>query len=107
MASRAARIAAVVGYGLLVFLGAVLLGFVVLPTLAHAAGFFPIDTEARAAFSLVTLQAVPVLAGLSVAATLAYDRLATLPIPWRVAAWLATCLLVWLAGAAVAVAVLG
>ena len=107
MALNAVRLAGAVAYGLLVFAGTALLGFVVLPPLGYAAGLFAIETDARAAFSLVTLKAVPVMAGLSAAAALSYEWLMRLSLPRRVAAYVATTVLVWLAGAAGAVLALG
>lgn len=104
---RAIRLAGAVAYAVLVFLGAAGLGFVVLPTLGYAGGLFAIEAEARGAFSLVTLEAVPFLVGLSGAAALSYDWLATLSIGRRVVVYCATALLVWLSGAAIAVFILG
>jgi hypothetical protein len=86
-------------YGLLVFAGTALTGFVVAPLLAHAAGFFPIEVEARAAFSLVTLEAVPWLLGASVTSGFLWPSFAPLPAARRAAVWLANVLVVWLAGA--------
>jgi hypothetical protein len=94
-------------YGLLVFAGTAVLGFVVLPALGYAAGLYPIDVEARAGFSLVTLKAVPFLVGQSAAAAVFYEQLVRFSIARRVAVYFATVLLVWFAGAAVAVFVLG
>ena len=103
----ARRYAGAAVYGLLVFLGTALLGFVVMPVLGHASGRFPIETEASAVFSLVTLKAVPFLAGLSVAAALSYEWLVRLPLTRRIALYFATTLLAWLVGAAFAVLILG
>lgn len=106
MPSRAALIAKAIAYGLLVFLGSALLGFVVAPAIALATGSFQ-DTEAQATFSFVTLKAVPLLAGLSAAAAVSYDLLARLSIARRVAVYLATTSITWLTGAAIAAFVLG
>jgi hypothetical protein len=94
-------------YGLLVFLGTAGLGFVALPTLAHASGLFPVDTEAEAAFSMVTLKAVPFLASLSSAAAFCYQWLRQLSIVRRLAMYCGTTLLVWVTAAAIAVFILG
>jgi hypothetical protein len=101
------RVAGAFIYGVLVFLGTAGLGFVLLPAIAIAAGLFTIEAEARGAFSLVTLKAVPVLAGLSAAAALSYEWLVVLPLGRRVVVYSATTFLVWVAGAAVAVVILG
>ena len=94
-------------YGLLVFLGTAGLGFVALPTLAHATGLFPVDTEAEAAFSMVTLKAVPFLASLSTAAAFSYQWLAQLSIVRRLAVYGGTTLLAWVVAAAIAAFLLG
>jgi hypothetical protein len=87
-------------YGVLVFLGTAATGFVVAPLLAHAAGFFPIEVEARAAFSLVTLEAMPWLLGASVTSGFLWPSFAAPSRARRFAVWLANVLLVWTAGAA-------
>jgi hypothetical protein len=87
-------------YGFLVFAGTALTGFVAAPFLAHAAGFFPIEVEARSAFSLVTLEAVPWLLGASVTSGFLWPSFAAWSPARRVAVWLANVLLVWAAGAA-------
>jgi len=104
VSSRATILAGAIVYGLFVFLGAAGLGFAVLPAVGRAAG---IDNEAEAALSLLTLKAVPLLMGLSAAATLSYESLARFSLPRRAAAYAATILLAWLTGAAVAAALLG
>jgi hypothetical protein len=96
-----------IAYGVLVFLGTTGFGFVVAPALGRASGRFPIETEAAAAFSLLTLKAVPCLVGLSGAAALSYAWVARLSIPRRVAMYAATVLLSWLVGAAIAALLLG
>jgi hypothetical protein len=105
--SRAVSITRAVVYGLLVFLGTLGLGFLVLPSLGYATGLFTIEAEARGAFSLVTLKAVPVLVGLSAAAALSYEWLAALPLGRRVVIYSVTPLAVWVAGAAIAILLLG
>jgi hypothetical protein len=87
-------------YGVLVFLGTAATGFVVAPFLAHAAGFFPLEVEARAAFSLVTLEALPWLLGASTTSGFLWPSLAALSSASRIGVWLANVLLVWTAGAA-------
>jgi lincosamide nucleotidyltransferase A/C/D/E len=91
-------------YGLLVFLGTAGLGFAVLPSVGRAAG---LDAEAQAAFSFLTLKAVPFLAGLAAAAALSYPWLRGLTVPRRAAVYAATTAFAWLAGAAIAAAILG
>jgi hypothetical protein len=94
-------------YGFLLFGGTAVLGFVVLPAVGYAAGLYPIDTEARAAFSLVTLKAVPFLVGQSAAAAVFHEPLVRFSVARRIAVYFGTVLLIWSAGAAVAVFVLG
>ena len=91
-------------YGLLVFLGTAGLGFGVLPMVGRAVG---LDSDAEAAFSFLTLEAVPFLVGLSAAAALSYRWLAGLSVPRRVAVYAATTVFAWVAGAAIAAVVLG
>ena len=102
MLSRVLPWLGAIAYGVLVFLGATGLGFVVAPALGRASGRFPIETEAEAVFSLLTLKAVPCLAGLSGAAALSYAWVARLSMPRRAAVYATTVLLSWLAGAAIA-----
>lgn len=104
MSSRATSLVGAILYGLFVFLGATSLGFAVLPTLGHATG---LDTETEEAFSFLTLEAVPLLGGLSAAAALSYQWLTRLSLPRRVAVYCATSVLAWLMGAATAAVVLG
>ena len=89
------------------FLGTAALGLAVLPALAHASGWFPIETEAAAVFSLITLKAVPFLAGFSAAAAFAYPRLAALSLGRRLAVYVATTVVAWLVAAVIAVFILG
>jgi hypothetical protein len=104
---RATILVGCIVYGFLVFLAAALLGFVVLPRFGHASGVFPVDTEAEAAFSMVTLKAVPFLASLSTAAALSYPWLMRHSIARRLAVYCGTVLLAWVAAAAIAVLILG
>lgn len=104
---RPIAVAGAIVYGVLVFLGTAGLGFVVLPAIGYASGPFPIETEANATFSFVTLAAVPFLVGLSAAAALSYEWLMGLSIARRVATYLATAVLAWVAGAAIAAFILG
>ena len=105
MPSRATLLAGAAIYALLVFLGTAGLGFLVLPALGYTTGLFTIDAEAQGAFSLVTLEAVPFLVGLSVLAALSYEWLGTLSLWRRAVVYLATTLLAWAAGAAIAVSI--
>jgi hypothetical protein len=105
--SRTTLFAGAIAYGLLVFLGTAILGFVVLPAIGSASGLFPIDTEANATFSFVTLKAVPVLVGLSAASALSYEWLMGLSLARRAAVYFTTTLLAWVAGAAFALLLLG
>jgi hypothetical protein len=107
MPSRTALVIRASAYGLLVFLGTALVGFVVVPTIAYVSGLFELQTEAQATFSLITLKAVPFLVGLSAAAAATHDLLTGLSAARRVAICLATMLLAWLTGAAIAVLILG
>ncbi len=104
MSSRAPTLVGAIVYGLLVFLGTAGLGFVVLPAVGQATG---LDTDAEAAFSFLTLKAVPFLVGFSAAAALSYQWLTGLSAPRRVAAYSATTVLAWLTGAAIAAVILG
>ena len=94
-------------YGLLVFAGALLIGFVVAPFLGIVSGLFPIDAEARAFFSLLTLRGVPVIAVLSAGSGCAYGSIAQRPRSLRAALLALGALAVWLIGAASAFVLLG
>ena len=94
-------------YGLLVFLGTALLGFVVLPLLGMASGYFTIDAEARGAFSMLTLKAVPYLAGLSILSGVLYRRISERRLRTRAALLAANVVVVWLIGASISLAILG
>lgn len=107
MPARARRAAVAGLYGVLVFAGTAALGFAVLPPLAHASGWFPIETEAAAAFSLVTLKAVPLLAGLSAGAAFSYERLASGSVVRRILVYALSSIAIWLVGASIAVFILG
>jgi hypothetical protein len=100
--SRVPPLWGAIAYGVLVFVGATGFGFVVMPVLGHASGRFPIEAEAEAVFSFLTLKGVPSLVGLSGAVALSYSWIAKLSAPRRVAVYVATVLLCWVAGAAVA-----
>jgi hypothetical protein len=91
-------------YGLLVFLGTALLGFAGLPGVGRVAG---LDADAQAAFSFLTLKAVPFLAGLAAAAALSYPWLTRLSVARRAAVYAVTTAFAWLAGAAIAALMLG
>ena len=107
MALRVKLLVGSIGYATLVFLGTAGLGFVVAPTVARAAHLFPIETDAEAFFSLLTLKAVPVLAGLSTAAAFSYEKIIRLSLLLRVAVYASTIVLIWALGAAIAAVMLG
>jgi hypothetical protein len=96
-----------VAYSVGVFAGAALLGFVVAPFLGIATGLFPIDTEASAFFSLLTLKGVPDLAILSAASGFLAPALFRRGRGLRVALYAANVLLAWLVAVSIALAVLG
>ena len=96
-----------VAYSVGVFAGAALLGFVVAPFLGIATGLFPIDTEASAFFSLLTLKGVPDLAILSAASGFLAPALFRQRRGLRVALYAANVLLAWLVAVSIALAVLG
>ena len=91
-------------YALLVFCGTAVLGFVLLPAFARAAG---LDADAQGAFSFLTLKAVPFLVGASAAAAFTYPSLTRLSVSRRVVTYVATTACVWLASAAIAAVALG
>lgn len=93
-------------YGLAVFAGAAVIGFVLAPLLAVATGWFAIAVEAQAAFSLATLSSVPYLVGLCAAAAFMLPWVATLSVPRRVGVYVASALVAWL-GAVGATLLLG
>jgi hypothetical protein len=107
MALRATLLAGAIGYATLVFLGMAGLGFVVAPAIGRATHLFPIETEADAVFSLLTLKAVPALVGLSTAAAFSYQWVMGLSISHRVVVYCATVILAWVTGAAIAAVMLG
>jgi hypothetical protein len=107
MPSRTKLLAGAIAYGLLVFAGTALLGFVVAPAIGVATGLFPIEQEAAGYFSFLTLKAAPLLAGLSAGAARSQEWLAGFSIPSRIAVYAATVLLVWITGATIAAIVLG
>jgi len=96
-----------IAYGLSVFIGTAVLGFVVAPFIAFESGLFPIQSDAEAVFSFLTLRAFPLLFGLSVGAALSYEWASALSRFRRVAAYLGTVLIAWILGAAFAVWALG
>jgi hypothetical protein len=105
--SGASAVAAAVVYGMLVFAGAALLGFVIAPLAGSASGVFPIDAEARGFFSLLTLKGAPLLAAASVASGFAYASIAARRLSVRAALLALNAAVVWLAGAAIAFVLLG
>jgi hypothetical protein len=107
LGSQARTYAASTVYGLLVFAGAAVLGFVVAPFLGIASGLFPIDTESRAFFSLLTLKGVPYLAALSVLSGMAYPSFSQRGLRFRAMLLLINVLVAWLVGASIALAILG
>ena len=94
-------------YGLLVFAGATILGFVVAPFLGTASGLFSIETESSAFFSFLTLKGVPYLAALSVLSGLLYSKHSERRLRIRAALLGVNILLAWLVAAAIALAILG
>jgi hypothetical protein len=94
-------------YALLVFGGAAVLGFVVAPLLGMASGLFPMDTEARAFFSLLTLKGVPYLVGLSAFSSLLHPLFSSHRLRIRVALFGLNVLLAWLIAASIALVILG
>ena len=96
-----------VAYGFGVFAGTAVLGFVVAPYLGSATGLFPIDTEAQAFFSLLTLKGVPDLAILSAASSFLYPMGSRRRLGLRVALYVVNVLLAWLVAVSIALALLG
>lgn len=94
-------------YGLLIFVGAAILGFVVAPLLGIASGFFPIEAEARGFFSLLTLKGVPYILALSVGSGIFYPALSGCRVSLRVALYCLNVVFVWLVAASIAFAILG
>jgi hypothetical protein len=95
------------GWAAGVFGGAAVLGFVVLPLLGIASGLLPIDTEAEAFFSMLTLKGVPYLAAESVLSAPLYPLSAGRRARTRIALLCANVLVAWLVAASVALAILG
>jgi hypothetical protein len=87
-------------YGALVFLGTAAIGFVLAPLVGHATGVFPIEVEAQAFFSLLTLKSVPYLFGLSASSSIAWAWGIRLGRLRCVALYLANTLLAYAAGVA-------
>ncbi len=94
-------------YAVGVFVGTAVLGFVVAPFLGIVTGLFPIDAEARAFFSLLTLKGVPDLLALSALSGLLYSPLCRRGWTLRVVLYATNVLVAWLVGAAIALAILG
>lgn len=94
-------------YGMLVFGGAALLGFVVAPFLGIESGLFAIDAEARAFFSLLTLKGVPYLVAISVLSSLAYPPLRSRRLRLRLTLFTLNVVGAWLVSASIALAILG
>ncbi|HEY8152758.1 MAG TPA: hypothetical protein VII72_01380 [Myxococcota bacterium] len=95
------------GYGLLVFFGTALLGFVIAPWLGVATGLFTIEAESSGFFSMLTLKGVPYLVALSVLSGPVYPMLAGLRLPARLVLMALNVLVAWSIGAAIAFAILG
>jgi len=94
-------------YGLLVFLGTALLGFVIGPWLGIATGLFAIEAESRGFFSLLTLKGVPYLVALSVVSGLLYPTVSARRLRARLPLLVLNILGAWLIGASIALALLG
>lgn len=94
-------------YGLLVFLGTALLGFVIAPWLGVATGLFSIEAESSGFFSMLTLKGVPYLVALSVLSGLLSPMLADRRLRLRVMLFGLNVLGAWLIGASIALAILG
>ena len=90
-----------------VFIGTAVLGFVVAPFLGIVTGLFPIDTEAQAFFSLLTLKGVPDLLAFSALSGLLYPTLSRRGPALRIALYATNVAVAWLGGAAIALALLG
>ena len=96
-----------VAYSVGVFVGTAAFGFVAAPFLGSATGLFPIDTEASAFFSLLTLKGAPDLVILSAASGFLYPVLSRRGTGLRVALYFVNVLLTWLVAASIALAILG
>lgn len=107
MSSQAKLYAKCAGYGAAVFAGMLLLGFVLAPWLGVATGLFAIDVESQGFFSMLTLKAMPYLVGLGVFSAGLYPRLAPRPLAQRLAGYALNAALGWLAGAGIALWLLG
>ena len=94
-------------YGLLVFLGTALLGFVVAPWLGMATGLFRIEAESSGFFSLLTLKGVPYLVALSVLSGFLHPTFSSRRLRLRVILFGLNVLVAWLIGASIALAILG
>jgi hypothetical protein len=105
--SRAIVALASAGYGLAVFAGTALLGFLIAPALAIGSGLFALEAEGRAFFSMITLRGVPYLMLLAALSSLAYPALSAQRIPRRLLLYGVNVLVAWLIGASIALAILG
>ena len=94
-------------YGLLVFGGTALLGFVVAPSLGSASRLFPIEADARAFFSLLTLEGAPYLAALGALSGPLFQTLSRRRLRARVMLFGLNVLVAWLIGASIALSTLG
>jgi hypothetical protein len=94
-------------YGLAVFLGTALLGFVIAPWLGTATGLFAIEAESSGFFSLLTLKGTPYLVALAVASGLLYPKLSARRFRMQLALAVLNVLGAWLLGASIALAILG
>jgi hypothetical protein len=97
----------IAAYGLAVFVGVAVFGFVVAPVLAIASGLFAIEAEARGFVSLLTLRAVPYFAALSAVSGVLHPALSGRRASLRVALYGLNVVLVWLVAGAIALAILG
>jgi len=94
-------------YGLLIFVGVSAFGFVVAPVLGIESGFFPIEAEARAFFSLLTLKGVPYILPLSVGSAILHHAVRRRRLSLRVALYCLNVVLAWVVTASIALAILG
>ena len=94
-------------HGLLVFVGAALLGFVVAPFVGLVSGLFPIESDSRSFFSLLTLKGVPYFVGLSTLSAAVHIRFAGRRLRFRAGLLVLNILATWLIGASIALAILG
>ena len=100
-------IAGTILYGALVLVGSLVLGLVVAPLLGMASGAFAVEADARAFFSWLMLEAVPLLVGLSVFSSAFHRGLSGRPAWVWGAVLVANAVGVWTIGAAVSLLILG